>query len=240
MRAVRWLAVLGLLPPLAAHDPITTKITWAKEISRLFERRCMSCHQNGGRAPFPLTTYEEARPWAVAIREETTLRAMPPWNAVRGFGSFRDDPSLTQEEIQLIAEWVNGGAPEGDPVFLSGRLPKAWQEAGTHGLTARRMGELAALQVRGLPQGAALRVFLLHPDSSAIPLVWIRGFQPSAGSVFLLERPLPMPHGARLVTEPASLARHVVPFFQPPRPSASPSPAPVAESAAPPRPSRRF
>ena len=43
---------------------------------------------------------------------------MPPWGAVKGFGDFRDDPSLTQDEITRIAEWVEGGAPEGDPIYL--------------------------------------------------------------------------------------------------------------------------
>ena len=64
-----------------------------------------------------LLTYESARPWAKAIKEEVLNRRMPPWGAVKGFGDFRDDPSLTQDEITRIAEWVEGGAPEGDPAL---------------------------------------------------------------------------------------------------------------------------
>ena len=66
----------------------------------------------------------EARPWAKAIQEEVLRRRMPPWNAVKGFGQFQDDRGLTQEELSLIAEWVDGGAPEGNPLYLPDR-PRA-------------------------------------------------------------------------------------------------------------------
>src|SRR5580692_11963623 len=111
-----------------AHDIITTKITWTKEISRLVYKRCASCHREGGSA-FSLLTYDEARPWAKAIKEEVLERRMPPWEAVKGFGEFRDDRGLTQEELETISSWVEGGAPEGDPKYLP-RQPKlvSWQD----------------------------------------------------------------------------------------------------------------
>jgi len=61
-----------------------------------------------------LTTYEEARPWAKAIKEEMLEKRMPPWHAVKGYGEFRNAPPLTQREIDLIVNWVEGGAPKGD------------------------------------------------------------------------------------------------------------------------------
>ena len=60
-----------------------------------------------------LTTYEEVRPWARAIKEQTLTRRMPTWHAARGFGAFKNDPSLTPIEIAMIVSWVNGGLPEG-------------------------------------------------------------------------------------------------------------------------------
>src|SRR5216683_417963 len=100
----RAVALLTLSLGIAqAHDVITTKITWSKEISRLFFKRCASCHREGG-SSFSLTKYEEARPWAKAIKEEALERRMPPWGAVKGFGDFRDDQGLTQEELHLISD----------------------------------------------------------------------------------------------------------------------------------------
>src|ERR1700719_309063 len=111
---------------LNAHDIITTKITFSKEISRLLYKRCATCHREGG-SSFSLMTFEEARPWAKAIKEEVLERRMPPWEAVKGFGEFRDDRGLTQEEIELISDWVEGSAPEGDPKYLpTAPPPSAW------------------------------------------------------------------------------------------------------------------
>ena len=104
-----------------AHDVITTKITWSREISRIFYRRCTSCHHKGGET-FDLSTYEQARPWAEAIKEEVLERRMPPWGAVKGFGEFRNDDGLTQEEIEIIAGWAEGGAPVGDAKLLPDKL----------------------------------------------------------------------------------------------------------------------
>ena len=63
-------------------------------------------------------TYDEARPWAKAMREEVLERRMPPWGAVEGVGAFRENPSLTPLEIEILVSWVEGGAPEGDAVYL--------------------------------------------------------------------------------------------------------------------------
>ena len=81
-----------------------------------------------------LTTYDEARPWAKAIRDEVAARRMPPWGAVAGIGDFAGDPSLSTPEIDLLIAWVEGGAPEGDPVYL----PRgAGRRSGTRGDTSR-------------------------------------------------------------------------------------------------------
>jgi hypothetical protein len=61
-----------------------------------------------------LATYAEARPWAKAIKEELLEKRMPPWNAVKGYGEFSNAPVLTQRDIELIINWVEGGAPPGE------------------------------------------------------------------------------------------------------------------------------
>jgi hypothetical protein len=199
-----------LLPALAAtlfaHDPITTPLTWSKEISRLFLKRCMGCHQKGGAAPFPLTSYEEARPWAVAIREETTGRTMPPWGAVKGFGDFRGDMALSGEEIQLIVDWVNGGAPEGDKTLLPAESAEPYNPARAEGrsqvisgvvrlTTSRR---LIAIRPRSLDEHANVRVVLERPDTSIEPLLWIREFRPAFAHDFVFRTPVEAAKGATL------------------------------------------
>ena len=112
-------------PVSARHVPITTKIVFNREIAQIFQKKCFQCHTDGNNA-MALTTYKEARPWAVAIKEEILEREMPPWSAAGGYGHFANDMSLTAREISLILSWADGGAPSGvlladedkQPVFV--------------------------------------------------------------------------------------------------------------------------
>ena len=92
--------------------PITTTIVFNREIARIFQKKCFQCHTEGN-VSMSLTTYKEARPWAVAIKEEILERRMPPWSAVSGYGHFANDISLTGREVSLILSWADGGAPSG-------------------------------------------------------------------------------------------------------------------------------
>jgi len=95
-RSMKRLGLLSLFVSAAfGHDVITTKVTFDREIIRLFNAHCISCHQTGGQA-FSLATYAEARPWAKAIGEEVLRRRMPPWGSVKGFGDFRNDQAFAK------------------------------------------------------------------------------------------------------------------------------------------------
>src|SRR5947208_8685728 len=111
-------AIVALLAH--AHPLYTTKITWSREVSRIVYNKCASCHHQGG-SSFSLMTYQEARPWAESIKQQILARRMPPWNAVKGFGEFKNDHGLAQEDIQIIAQWAEGGAPQGNPLYLPPR-----------------------------------------------------------------------------------------------------------------------
>ncbi len=159
------------------HDAISTKLTWTREISRIFERRCVGCHQDGGSAPMAFSNFSAVKPWAVAIKEAVLVRQMPPWPAAKGFGEFSNDFSLTQEEIVRIAEWVEGGAPEGDPAFLKppNFAPPRWRSG------SRPAG--ASVVVRaGTVIPKSLSVIAVRVDQPGklwigpVPLVWgLRG-----------------------------------------------------------------
>lgn len=103
-----------LSPTGSAHEPITTKVRFNKEVVRILERNCYGCHKPGGFAPWSLVTYDEARPWAKAIKEEILEKRMPVWHAIKGYGEFSNSPTMTQREVDLIVNWVEGGAPKGD------------------------------------------------------------------------------------------------------------------------------
>jgi hypothetical protein len=74
-----------------------------------------------------LMTYAETRPWAKAIREAVVTQRMPPWYADRRYGKFRNDPRLSDSEIKLIMDWVDGGAHEGDNADIPPRYSEHWR-----------------------------------------------------------------------------------------------------------------
>ncbi len=99
----------------SSHEPITTKVMFNKEVIRILERNCLGCHApNKIKADISLTTYEEARPWAKAIKEEVLEKRMMPFQAVKGYGRFQHDYILTQRDTELLVSWIEGGAPRGD------------------------------------------------------------------------------------------------------------------------------
>ena len=151
----------------------------------------------------PLVTYEESRPWAKAIKEEVLSRRMPPWGSVKGFGEFRDDASLSQDEMNRLAEWVEGGAPEGDPQYL----PSSPAAKGPSRLpTGNRVRNLPAktaitlLGVRPLADAEEVRVTALMPDGSITPLIWLRGYKRDWNRTFVFRQPLQLPTGTVVKT----------------------------------------
>jgi hypothetical protein len=89
--------------------------TFSKEVAPILFKHCASCHRAGEIAPMSLLTYEEARPWARAIAKEVGDRNMPPWHADAPAGTFHNERRLTDAERQTLIDWVNGGAPKGNP-----------------------------------------------------------------------------------------------------------------------------
>jgi len=93
-------------------------ITFSKDVAPIFFKSCTGCHRPGEIAPMSLLTYKDARPWAKSIRDKVANKEMPPWHADPNHGEWRNDRRITQEAINTIIAWVNGGAPEGNPKDL--------------------------------------------------------------------------------------------------------------------------
>ena len=103
--------------PSAADTP--DAVTFSRDIAPLVFEHCATCHRPGTAAPFSLLTYNDARPWARAIRQATLTGSMPPWKPEPGYGGpFLGDRRLSEAQIELIARWVDAGAPAGDPADL--------------------------------------------------------------------------------------------------------------------------
>ncbi len=204
--------------PVAAHRRITTTVTWDREVSAILAARCVHCHRPGGRAPMPLTTYAEARPWARAIRHEVVTRRMPIWHAARGYGEFANDPSLSPHEIGLIAAWADGGAPQTLVPF--GSLPtkprpsapltpgRAFPAPAATGLTRpcgaseTPAGLLTGFRVDTAP-GRDVRVMLVPAEGQPAILGWVQNHDPKASETYWLRQPRSIGRKDQIVVDAA-------------------------------------
>ena len=214
-------------PVVARHVPITTKIVFNREIAQIFQKKCFQCHTDGN-VSVPLTTYREARPWAVAIKEEILEKRMPPWGAASGYGHFANDMSLTGREISLILSWADGGAPSGvlladedkPPVFIPALT--GWEQgppdavipvAADQKIAADSPFRVERFEVNsGLKQARWLRALQLNPsDRRAIRYAavydsrngrWLGTWTPSSQvSAMPAGSGVPLPAGAKLTVE---------------------------------------
>src|SRR5436189_3106089 len=119
--AVVALAALGasrhrsVVPP---PEVVASGPTFNKEVVRIFQDHCQTCHHPGDIGPISLMDYAGAFPNRLQIKLMTKTHQMPPWKPVAACGDFADARGLSQEEIDTIAKWVDGGAPEGNAADL--------------------------------------------------------------------------------------------------------------------------
>ena len=206
------------------HDFSKNPVTWNREISRIVYDRCASCHREGGSA-FSLMTYQEARPRAEAIGEAVLSRRMPPWGAVKGFGDFRNDQSLTQEQIELVAAWVDGYAPRGNNPNVLPEIPRFAAPVPfqvpprsvrvTGPLKLRQAIVLDGVVADKVPTGRSPQVIAALPDGSITPLVWLYEYRDRYKHPFLLRKPIELPAGTVIKGVKAPMTLYLLPANAP-------------------------
>ncbi|MQA89153.1 MAG: hypothetical protein GEU90_02785 [Gemmatimonas sp.] len=133
---------LGVFSILLAHSSAQSAvaqpgdpITFARDVAPILQENCQACHRPGSIGPMSLMTYEEVRPWAHVIRLRVETRTMPPWHIddAVGIAKFQNDVSLSDEEIDSIVRWIEGGMERGDPADLPKPIDwpdgRGWQRA---------------------------------------------------------------------------------------------------------------
>ncbi|MBX7166882.1 MAG: redoxin domain-containing protein [Pirellulales bacterium] len=108
------LPAIGCLIGRRRESTTSAPVTYAKEVSRIFQRRCIECHRAGEIGPFSMENFDDVAGWADMIREVVEQERMPPWFANPAYGKFLNDARLTPEEKQTIFAWIDAGAPLGD------------------------------------------------------------------------------------------------------------------------------
>ena len=130
------LLALPAVPSGQTPNNDNNAVTFTKDVAPILQRSCQRCHRPDSIAPMSLLTYEDARPWAKAIKYRTGLRSkpetMPPWFIEKNIGiqQFKDDYSLSDKEVATLAKWADNGAPRGNPADMPPPVkfpgPKVW------------------------------------------------------------------------------------------------------------------
>jgi mono/diheme cytochrome c family protein len=170
--AVVGAAAAGLLgsvlsAPVRSDEPISSSVTYNREVFRIFESKCLPCHAPDAVA-MSLATYRDARPWARAIREELIEGRMPPWAAAPGYAAFANDIGLAARELATILTWTDGGAPRGDDRDLPSR-------AGSHRHAVPADNDWRIeLPAQRIPAGEEHVIRRVTVDPGAVATRWIR------------------------------------------------------------------
>ena len=91
-----------------------SKISYSKEIAPILAKNCVSCHAEGGIAPFAMNSYETVKGFAPMIREAIRTDRMPPFNADPHVGAFKNNMNMSNSDLQTLVHWVEAGSPRGD------------------------------------------------------------------------------------------------------------------------------
>lgn len=110
------LCAIGILTAAAAvaAPPTLTAVTFNKDVLPVLQKNCQTCHRPGEVAPMSLLTYQDARPYAKAMKTAVLQKKMPPWSADPKYGHFSNERKLTDQEINTLVAWADNGAVEGD------------------------------------------------------------------------------------------------------------------------------
>jgi hypothetical protein len=126
------LTAMAILTAIASAQTVSeSQVTFTKDVAPILQEKCQTCHRPDTFAPMSLLTYDEARPWAKSIKSKILAREMPPWYIDKNVGvrRFKNDVSLTDQEIATIVKWVDAGAPKGNPADMPS--PRKFEDANT-------------------------------------------------------------------------------------------------------------
>jgi thiol-disulfide isomerase/thioredoxin len=180
-----------------APDPVA-KITYYGKVAGILNKNCVSCHYPGGTTPFRLDRLEDARDRAPMIKYAVENRIMPPWFAAKetpSHGGWRNDRSLSSDEIAALVAWADNGTPAGDAKSAPAKpaFPTGGWEAGKPDQIFR-IPQPITIKAEGTMAYQNVRVDVNLPEDK-----WVQGVEirPTARQVVHHVLIFAVPHGER-------------------------------------------
>ena len=214
--AVALTGLLGAAVPLALQAQASATPTFSKDVAPILYKNCTNCHRPGEIGPMPLVTYKDARPWAKSIATRVGKGTMPPWHADPSHGEFLNDRRLSEAEKNTIVQWVNAGAPEGNPADLPAQPTYA-----TEWLMGQPDAVFSMSEDYPIPADGTIAYQYFEVPTTFTEDKWIQAMEVRPGN--------------------PSVLHHVIVYARTPPPAAPPQAAQPAPSAPPmPRPAPLF
>lgn len=161
--------------------------TWHGDVAPIFAHSCDGCHGPEGVGSPTWDSPEGAAEWAPAIEAAVASRRMPPWKASGDCTTYADDFSLTDEQVDLIVRWADGGAPLGDPATAA-ELPAPWEPASLERVDATLQMPVAySPDTTGGPDD--YRCFLMEWPYDTD--VWVTGYELLPGNTQVVHHIIP-------------------------------------------------
>ena len=170
-------------------------------------------------------TFQDVQPHLIEVRDAVLRRSMPPWGAVKGFGEFRNDQGLSQEEIELIIDWIGGSARRGNNPRLLPPTPKFPKTARfkkpknaiviDRDFTLKQSIVLDGLWPERVRDGMEMQIVAELPDGRVEPLLWLYEFRNAFRQAFLLRKPIMLPQGTVIRGVPDKAQMALLPATKP-------------------------
>ena len=171
--------------------PETSAVTWHQGIDKLVSENCQRCHSSAQSLTFPLEDYELVKAMAPLMLDkvqgsDTPPFFMPPFNAVEGDecrppASWKHNPRLEAEEIQLLSDWIAADYPLGDEE--SAYAIEATADLSLSGADVQTLMSAGAAIAAGETEDQ-YRCFPLDPQLSETK--WITGLEVLPGNADLV------------------------------------------------------
>lgn len=95
-------------------DDLSASVTFSSDVAPILNRYCVECHRDGEIGPFALTDYDEVIGWGDMMLEVIEQNRMPPWHADPRFGHYVGARSMSTDDRETLAAWVEQGMPLGN------------------------------------------------------------------------------------------------------------------------------
>jgi mono/diheme cytochrome c family protein len=188
----------GSADPTETGEP-AAGLTYFQNVKPIVDARCLSCHVEGGIGTFAMDDPKVVRDYAELIKLRVQDRTMPPWLAANGCADYAADRSLTDEQIDTIARWVDEGAAEGSPDRVGPPLSSDGE------LRLSRVDRTIAMAAEYTPalEPDDYRCFVI--DWPETDVVFVSGFRANPGTPSVVHHVIPFLAGPDQAEEVAML-----------------------------------